>query len=194
MNWLAHLHLSEPTVEFRLGNVIADFVKGEARQQLPPQVKRGTECHLMIDAFTDAHPIFLQSRQRISRASRKFASILIDIFYDHYLSANWGSYSAQPLDAFVTEVYASFISYTQHDTTQTKDFVQHLVAGDWLREYVTVDGVERTLARVSRRLRRPGLLVPMLDELKANYADLHNDFCLFYPDLQRATQTWRAEN
>ena len=188
MNWLAHLHLSEPTVEFRLGNVIADFVKGQARQQLPPQVKRGTECHLLIDAFTDAHPIFLQSRQRISREHRKFASILIDIFYDHYLSARWADYSAQPLDDFVSEVYASFISYTEHDTTQTKEFVQHLVAGDWLREYVTVDGVARTLARVSRRLRRPGLLVPMLSELRENYQSLGEDFAAFYPQLQAYVQ------
>ena len=188
MNWLAHLHLSEPTVEFRLGNVIADFVKGEARQQLPPQVKRGTDCHLLIDAFTDAHPIFLQSRQRISRTNRKFASILIDIFYDHFLSARWADYSAQPLDEFVTEVYASFITYTAHDVPQAKEFVQHLVAGDWLREYVTVDGAARTLARVSRRLRRPGLLVPMLSELRENYAALGEDFAAFYPQLQARVQ------
>jgi acyl carrier protein phosphodiesterase len=197
MNWLAHLHLSEPTVEFRLGNVIADFVKGEARQQLPPQVKRGTDCHLFIDAFTDAHPIFLRSRARISPKNRRFGSILIDIFYDHFLSAQWCNYSSVPLDGFVTEVYASFLGYTQHkhsDVPQARDFVQHMVAGDWLREYVTVDGVARTLARVSRRLSRPNLLVPMLDELKANYDDLRDDFAAFYPTLQGATLQWQMEH
>jgi acyl carrier protein phosphodiesterase len=191
MNWLAHLHLSDPTVEFRLGNVIADFVKGEARQNLPVPVKRGTDCHLFIDAFTDAHPLFLRSRARISQRHRRFGSILVDIFYDHFLSARWAEYSPQPLDEFVSEVYESFITYTTHNVPEAREFVQHMVAGDWLREYVTVDGVARTLARVSRRLRRPGLLVPMLGELKANYDDLSADFCAFYPELQRAVKDWQ---
>ena len=161
---------------------------------MPPQVKRGTDCHLMIDAFTDAHPIFLRSRARISAKNRRFASILIDIFYDHFLSAQWAEYSSQPLDVFVTDVYTSFLSYTLHSVPQAKDFVQHLVAGDWLREYVTVDGVARTLGRVSYRLNRPGLLVPMLDELRENYDDLNDDFRLFYPELQSAAQKWQTEN
>lgn len=184
MNWLAHIHLSPPDVEFRLGNVIADVIKGEARHHLAPGIQRGVACHLAIDTFTDAHVIFKASRQRISQPHRKFASILIDIFYDHYLAAHWADYSAIPLDAFVEDVYRSFTQYTTQHLPQAQDFVHHMVQQDWLREYKTVDGVARTLARVSRRLKRPGILSPMLDELRDNYADLEADFRAFYPQLQ----------
>ncbi len=184
MNWLAHIHLSPPDVEFQLGNVIADVIKGEARHRLAPGIQRGVACHLAIDNFTDDHAIFKASRQRISQPHRKFASILIDIFYDHYLAANWVDYSAILLDDFVEAVYANFTAYTTQHLPQAQDFVYHMVQQDWLREYKTVDGVARTLARVSRRLKRPGILSPMLDELRDNYADLEADFRAFYPQLQ----------
>lgn len=184
MNWLAHIHLSPPDVEFRLGNVIADVIKGEARHRLTPGLQRGVACHLAIDNFTDAHPIFKASRQRVSQPHRKFASILIDIFYDHYLAANWADFSAIPLDDFVEAVYHSFTDYTVQHLPQAQDFVQYMVQQDWLREYRTVDGVARTLTRVSRRLKRPGILSPMLDELRDHYAGLEADFRAFYPQLQ----------
>ena len=184
MNWLAHLNLSEPTVDFRLGNVIADFVKGEARLALPAQVKRGTDCHLLIDAYTDAHPVFLRSRQRVSRPNRKFASILIDIFYDHFLSVHWLAYSAQPREDFIAEVYRDFLKFTEGQVPQARTFVEHMVQGDWLNEYVSVDGIARTLARVSGRLQRPGVLTPMAEELRANYAGFEQDFAEFYPQLR----------
>ena len=184
MNWLAHLNLSEPTVEFRLGNVIADFVKGEARLALPAQVKRGTDCHLLIDAYTDAHPVFQRSRQRISRPNRKFASILIDIFYDHFLSVHWADHSAQPREVFIANVYRDFLAYTEQQVPQARSFVEHMVQGDWLNEYISVEGIRRTLTRVSGRLGRPGLLTPMAEELTANYAGLDADFAEFYPQLR----------
>jgi acyl carrier protein phosphodiesterase len=34
MNWLAHILLSEATVENRLGNLLGDLVKGKDRESL----------------------------------------------------------------------------------------------------------------------------------------------------------------
>jgi acyl carrier protein phosphodiesterase len=38
MNWLAHLLLSKPDVESRLGNILADLVKGTAIERLSPPI------------------------------------------------------------------------------------------------------------------------------------------------------------
>jgi acyl carrier protein phosphodiesterase len=191
MNWLAHLHLSEPDVEVRLGNVIADFVKGDARRNLNERLRRGVECHLLIDNFTDAHPIFKQSRQRISLPHRKFASILVDVFYDHFLSTHWPTYSAAPLSQFIVEVYDSFLDYTATKMLDAREFVQRMAHDNWLGEYATLDGIERTLARVSRRLQRPGLLTPGIRELVENYEALEHDFHVFYPQLVASVETWQ---
>ena len=190
MNWLAHLHLSEDDVEVRLGNVIADFIKGEKRQALNPRIRRGVSCHMFIDSFTDAHPVFLRSRQRISPANRKFAGIIVDVFYDHFLSMRWSDFSVQPKRAFIDGVYADFDRYTETQLPDARRFALRMAEDDWLGEYETLAGIERTLARISGRLKRPGLLVPLVSELSANYAGLAEDFDEFYPALRAAVALW----
>ena len=97
---------------------------------------------------------------------------------------HWLDYSVIPLNDCIDEVYLSFGDYTLTHLPQASDFVQYMIQQDWLREYQTIDGIERTLARVSRRLKRPGLLTPMLDELRQNNTALDADFRAFYPQLQ----------
>ena len=194
MNWLAHLHLSEDDVEVRLGNVIADFIKGEKRQALNARIRRGVACHMFIDSYTDAHPVFLRSRQRISPAHRKFAGIAVDVFYDHFLSVGWSGYSTQPKRAFIDRIYADFDRYTKMELPDARRFVLRMAEDDWLGEYETLAGIERTLARVSGRLKRPGLLLPLAAELTANYAGLAEDFAAFYPALRAGVGEWFEEN
>jgi acyl carrier protein phosphodiesterase len=101
MNWLAHILLSEPNIENRLGNLLGDLVKGKDLDGLNPKLRRGVSRHYAIlqrrgfanDKFTDSHPIVKISKQRIDREYSKFAGILIDVFYDHLLAKNWVLYS-----------------------------------------------------------------------------------------------------
>src|SRR5438045_1806563 len=71
MNWLAHIHLSEPSAAFRLGNVLPDMVGARELAALPAEFQRGAKCHHRIDAFTDVHPRFRQSVARLSSRSRR---------------------------------------------------------------------------------------------------------------------------
>ena len=93
MNWLAHVFLSEPNVEFRLGNLLADLVRGDARAAVSAEFARGAEQHKRIDAYTDAHPIVRRSRARIRTEYRRFSGVLVDVFYDYFLANDWSRYS-----------------------------------------------------------------------------------------------------
>ncbi len=106
MNWLAHVFLSEPDVEFRLGNLLADIVRGEELRRMSPAFQRGVDKHKQIDAFTDAHPVVKRSRARISTRFRRFSGVLVDVFYDHLLASDWDRYSPIVLDAFTARFYA----------------------------------------------------------------------------------------
>jgi len=97
MNWLAHLLLAEPNPELRLGNLLGDLVKGEERKILNPQLQRGLECHQAIDIFTDKHSIVKCSKKRLDPQYRRFAGILVDVFYDYILANNWDDYSDRSL-------------------------------------------------------------------------------------------------
>src|SRR6185436_3543995 len=111
LNWLAHVFLSESNVEFRLGNLLADIVKGEElRRVVSPAFLRGVQKHKQIDAFTDSHPLVKRSRARISPQFRRFSGVLVDVFYDHLLATNWQIYSPIVLDAFTAKFYADIES------------------------------------------------------------------------------------
>src|SRR4029453_4779348 len=105
LNWLAHVFLSDSNVEFRLGNLLADIVRGEELQRMSAAFLRGVHKHKQIDAFTDSHPLVKRSRSRVSPQFRRFSGVLVDVFYDHLLATHWQRYSPIVLDAFTAKFY-----------------------------------------------------------------------------------------
>ena len=194
MNWLAHLLLSKPDVESRLGNLLADLVKGAERENLNEQIYEGIKYHQLIDAFTDSHVIVHRSKQRISSTYRRFAGILIDGFYDHFLAKNWNIYSNQPLDSFTKEIYESFLAYPEPLPSYANQVIKQMAKEDWLGRYRNIEGIEYLLIRVSNRLSQRFKnkikvhLEPAINELIDNYVDLENDFLDFFPLLKHLEQ------
>ena len=187
MNWLAHLLLAEPTPEGTLGNLLGDLVKGEARKSLSLELQRGLASHQAIDIYTDSHIIVKRSKDRIDRQYRRFAGILIDVFYDYILANNWQDYCDIPLKQFTTTTYASWFDL-ETLPPYAKGVIQRLVAEDWLASYENLSGIENTLARISwrlsRRSKRTYDLTPAIAELTDNYSALEQDFQQFFPQLQ----------
>jgi acyl carrier protein phosphodiesterase len=106
MNFLAHLYLADRRPDALLGSLMGDFVKGPLQGRFPPELTRALSQHRKVDAFTDAHPMVRVSRARMPPARRRFAGIMVDVFYDHFLALHWEDYADQPLEAFAHEVYA----------------------------------------------------------------------------------------
>ena len=197
MNWLAHILLAESDPEVRLGNLLGDLIKGKERRALNPKLQRGLQCHQAIDIFTDKHPIVKQSKQRIDSEYRRFAGILIDVFYDHILANNWQDYSPVALEEFVTTVYASWDGHLIDLPIYPQGVINRLIAEDWLGSYAGLAGIEKTLARISWRLNRRSRrsnrqydLTPAIKELVSNYCELEQDFKLFFPQLQLYVNDW----
>ena len=198
MNWLAHILLAEPNPEGRLGNLLGDLVKGEAKKTLSPGLQRGIECHQAIDIFTDCHPIVKRSKRRIDSQYRRFAGILIDVFYDYILANNWQDYSDISLTEFTTSVYVSWSSNVSTLPIYPQGVVRRLMAEDWLGSYRTLEGIEATLARISWRLNRRSKrnydLTLAIAQLTDNYYLLEQDFKQFFPQLQIYTAHWHTAN
>jgi len=188
MNWLAHVFLSEPDIECRLGNLLADLVKGQARIGMSAPFQRGARRHQLIDAFTDAHPIVHRSRARIRGDYRHTRGILVDVFYDHFLSLGWDRYSTEPLEAFIAGVYADVRSHAIQLPDEAQVAVHWMVRDDRLGSYGTLGGIESALYRISQRLserlRKPFALESAVVELRENFAALAGDFAEFFPLLQ----------
>jgi acyl carrier protein phosphodiesterase len=144
MNWLAHVLLSEPTTQFRLGNLLADLVRGADRTAMSADFIRGTACHKAIDAFTDAHPLVLRSRERIDRRFRRFSGVLMDIFYDYLLAQRWHEHWPQPLDEFTARFYADVRKEQLELPPDARTTLDRILKHDLLGQYRHVAGVEHT--------------------------------------------------
>jgi hypothetical protein len=100
MNYLAHLHLAPDDAAARVGNLLGDFLKPSHAGHLPQALQQGMALHRQIDSHTDSHPLVARSKQRIAAERRRYAGILVDIFYDHFLAQHWPRFSSMPLADF----------------------------------------------------------------------------------------------
>ncbi len=188
MNWLAHAFLSKPDVEFRLGNLLADLVKGRDRAAMSAGFLAGVRHHQRIDAFTDFHPVVQRSRARVGGDYQHPTGILVDVFYDHFLALDWDSYSAEPLDAFTARLYADIRAGMARLPVEAQAGLERMISEDRLGSYRRLDGIESSLRRVSIRLAarigRDLGLERGVSELVANFDGLKADFAEFFPQLQ----------
>ncbi|MGB0768489.1 MAG: ACP phosphodiesterase, partial [Phycisphaeraceae bacterium] len=93
MNFLAHLVLAPPTARGRLGSIAPDMIRGPLPSHLDAQVVAAAREHQRIDAFTDAHPAFLRTRDRLRGVvDPRLAGVLADVLYDHVLASRWSTY------------------------------------------------------------------------------------------------------
>lgn len=183
MNWLAHLLLAEPHVESWVGAVAADWVKGEARLCFSPEVQRGFDLHRAVDRFTDSHPVVHRSQDRILSPYKRYSGVLVDVFYDYYLSAHWGEFCAQPRRRFIENVYAALADHEPHLPLEVARGFRHMREDDWLGSYASVEGIALTLQRLSRRLRPGNLLAEGALQIEVHMSALDADFCEFFPQL-----------
>ncbi|MDN0073652.1 ACP phosphodiesterase [Crenobacter sp. SG2303] len=194
MNYLAHLHLAPDDAEARVGNLLGDFMKPANANHLPPGIVAGMALHRQIDRYTDAHPLFRSSKTHIATERRRYAGILVDIFYDHFLARHWEAFADQPLAEFTHQVYAELADRHAMLPLRLQDILPKMTADNWLLHYRELDGIASTLQGFSRnRLTRPNAVADGIDDLIAAYRELDAEFLAFYPQLQAAVVSFLAE-
>jgi acyl carrier protein phosphodiesterase len=188
VNWLAHVFLSEANLEFQLGNLLADVVRGPQREAMSANFIRGAACHKAIDAFTDSHRVVKRSRARIGSERRRFSGVLVDVFYDYFLARDWKRYSPITLDAYTAAFYASVQAHPIELPPDARIMLERIVRYDLLGSYARVDGVERALRRISNylnsRWHKQFALDQGVRDLLAHEAEFGVDFHEFFPTLQ----------
>jgi len=189
MNYLAHLHLGGQRPGQLLGSLYGDFVKGRLQGQFAPDIEGAIQLHRSIDVFTDRHPQVDVALSRFSLTRRRYAGIVLDVFFDHCLARDWKLYADRPLDLFTSDVYRVLSSERQLPERLAK-IAPHMVANDWLGSYQEFEVLEQVLRGISRRLTRPEELAAAMQELRQLYEPLSEDFRLFYPQLQDFARTY----
>ena len=189
MNFLAHLYLAEDSPGALIGNLLPDLVRGVGppSDELDPAVRAGAALHHRVDVFTDRHAVFRESKGRIRGRHGIFSGIIIDVFYDHFLSVEWSRYHPDPLSGFIEHVYQTFADHAHLMPPPMRPVTERMAAQDWLSSYGSVEGIGLTLARMSRRFRarfdRDVDLGGAVADLEQHYDALGSDFSRFFPQL-----------
>ncbi|TFH25866.1 MAG: DUF479 domain-containing protein [Bacteroidia bacterium] len=181
MNFLAHTYLSGGNEEIIVGNFMGDYVKGKNYLLFPEQVKKGILIHRDIDSFTDMHEVTRRSKQRLTSKYHKYAGIIIDIFYDHFLASLWDSYSSLPLSEFVSRTYDLLKRNYKVLPDSIKRWFPTFLENNWMMAYTNVEGIELVLERMSANTSLPDHSAFAVEVLRNHYSVFMEDFLEFFP-------------
>ena len=189
MNFLAHIYLSGNNDLLKIGNFMADGIRGKHFESYPLEIQKGIILHRSIDTFTDAHPIFRKSTKKLHEKYHHYAGVIVDVFYDHFLAKNWNTYSDEKLEEFVARFYQSLHDNTSVLSERTKEIMPYMIEQNWLVSYRTVEGINQILTQMDRRTKNESKMRFATNELSDYYLEFENEFTQFFEELNTfATQ------
>lgn len=185
MNYLAHVYLARHADDAMLGALLGDFVFGTSGPDAwPPPVRAEILRHRRVDRFTDAHPAVVAARSLFPDGKRRYAGIVLDVFYDHCLARDWARWSDEPLDAFSARFYAVLLAHRDALPERLRGLAPRFAAHDWFGSYRERANVDLAVTRIATRLSRNGhALVACLDDLARHEPAISASFDTFFPDL-----------
>ena len=191
MNYLAHLSLSNNDPATMMGNFIADDISHRELKELPSNIMKGVELHRLIDNYTDDHPAFRSSVEVFRSNHGKYATVIVDIINDHFLTLNWQSFIQTPFDSFEGKVYSSFEMLNGQVPPSANRHVTALLDHRYLKVYQTKEGMKGVMKRMDKRTRFKSDFLSTVDEAYDQIKILNHNFVELYTDLQRElTSMW----
>jgi acyl carrier protein phosphodiesterase len=188
LNFLAHIYLSGDSREILIGNFIGDYVKGKNITGYPEEVKLGIMLHRRIDSFTDNHTLTRSSKKIIAKKYGLYSGIVVDIYYDHFLSANWHLYSEIPLREYIHDRYRLLDSGFSIFPAGVKSWFPYFIKSNWLETYIHFAGLNMVFKRMSYRTSLPDHSEYAVSQLKQNYDLLEENFIDFFTDMREMVQ------
>ena len=193
MNFLAHLLLGGDDAEAQVGSILGDFLKGGIPAELPPAVAASVRLHRQVDSFCEQHPAFRRSRRRIGPRRRRYAGIVVDLAYDHFLARHWERWCPERLDDYAHRAYARLQAHPGHQPESMRRVTAAMAAGDWLGSYRRLAAIATALDRIALRFRRPSRLPGAVVDLERAYAGLQQDFLEFFPAVLEHSHRLRSQ-
>lgn len=183
MNFLAHIYLSGDNEKVIVGNFIADGIRGKQYKNYPKEIQDGILLHREIDTFTDAHKIVRQSTKRLHKNYGHYSGVIVDILYDHFLAKNWHLYSDVPLENYTKNFYGLMGRNTELLPERVQLMLPHMIAGNWLLSYASIEGITKVLEGMNRRTKNRSQMNLAVNELEIFYVEFEDEFTRFFEEL-----------
>ena len=183
MNYLAHIYLSGTNDLLKIGNFMADSIKGHDYEKFDSEIKKGILLHRHIDSFTDMHPIYRQSKHRLHEKYGHYSGVIMDILYDHFLAKNWSKYSNEKLEDYANDFYQLLQDNYDILTERIKGMMPYMIARNWFVSYATIAGLEMILFQMDYKTKHRANMQEAIVELQDFYTEFESEFFLFFEEL-----------
>lgn len=193
MNHLAHALLADAgSAEFALGSALGDFWHGRPAPAWPEARSAGLRFHRAIDRYTDAHPEVVAARNRFRPPLRRYAGILLDVWFDHLLVRGWDRYCSEPADQFAQRWLAFLDAHAGELPADFQGFIRWMHAHALPLAYGDARTLDAVLHGLASRLSRPSPIATALPDLQVRAALLQTHFDAFFPDLLEYSRNLRG--
>lgn len=190
MNFLAHLHLAQLADSSLLGNLMADFVRGNPHQQWATPIADGILLHRRLDSLTDSLPEVREARQWFRAETRRVAPITLDVIWDHFLARHWDQFHpAQSLAAFSADAEREIMPQLHGTPEGFIELNAVMWRERWLEHYAEPTRLARVLNGMALRRPRLAALRDSYQDFVENYAGLEQQFFQLYPRLMELART-----
>lgn len=183
MNFLAHTLFAQGDAERIAGQFCGDFVRGSNLSHYPKGIQQGIHRHRRIDAYTDQHPAVKACLNVFKPPVRRFAGIITDVVFDHYLARDWSNYSDIPIEQHVDDVHAALTEKRDLLPPDLQRFAVFLQRENVLLGNQSYAGVEITLERISRRSPKFAPMTQGAAIALSHEAEILAAFEAFFPEL-----------
>jgi acyl carrier protein phosphodiesterase len=191
VNHLAHTLLAGDEEALQLGGMLGDFVHGAPDPaRFAPRVIEGIRLHRAIDVYTDAHAEVLAAKAQLPPPYRRYAGILLDMWFDHCLARDFSRWSGQSL-AFRSDALRGLLR-REHARLPPglRRFSAYMEQHDLPAAYADRAVLGQALAGIGQRLSRANPLDSALPVLVEREAVLQQHFEAFFPQLQAFAREW----
>ena len=192
MNFLAHIYLSFDHEDLMIGNFIGDFVKGNQFEEYEFEMMKGIMLHRAIDEYTDIHAIVQESKQRLRAKYRHYSGVIVDVYYDHFLAANWADYHSTPLEKFTMQTYKTIMNHLSQLPHGAQYMLPYMINNNWLLNYGKLEGINRALTGMSRRTKFHSKMEEAIGDLREHYNEFESEFRAFFDELILFSKDWIA--
>ncbi len=195
MNHLAHALLAERAGVSVAGSFAGDFVHGRLDGAgllgaFAPDLLEGVRFHRAVDSFTDAHPGVARAAARFGPPYRRWAGVLVDVWFDHLLARKWDAHHREPLEAFAARVADELRSRRGELPARSHPFLDFLLRENLLVAYREEEGAFRALEGMARRIPRVNPLGSASAAIRPLGAELEADFDAFFPEAAAMARAW----
>ncbi len=152
--------------------------------EFPPLITEGIKLHREIDFFTDSHPLVSQSKDKLRTRHGHYSGVVVDVFYDHFLAANWSSYHSLNLEEYADNIYKLLSDHFDQLPQGAQIMLPYMIKENWLVNYGNIDGIDKTCKGIGNRTKFKSNMADASKDLIKYYDGLEADFKAFFPHVR----------